>query len=126
MGKNRRDLFQRKSFFETAYLYGDNSCSCCGYIFYFLFFIEYKQPGNSDSLDKYVALLEEPVLDSSQIQVYLSSQDKITVEEKTASVTYSSKGSVLINEEKQETDSLEKVEQEYKPDCGTEGKNLPT
>ena len=80
---------------------------------FLFFFIEYKQLGNSDSLDKYVALLEEPVLDSSQIQVYLSSQDKITVEEKTASVTYSSKGSVLINEEKQETDSLEKVEQEY-------------
>lgn len=97
-GKNREGTcFKESLFFETAYLYGDNSCSCCGYIFIFL--IEYKQPGNSDSLDKYVALLEEPVLDSSQIQVYLSSQDKITVEEKTASVTYSSKGSVLINEE---------------------------
>jgi len=102
--KKRLSLKQRIYIWSTA--------AAAVFIFLF-FFIEYKLSDDLNSLDEYVALLEEPVLESSQIQVYLSSQDKITVEENTASVTYSSKGNVLINEEKQETDSLGKVEQEY-------------
>ena len=97
--KIEKGLVSKKVFSLKRRIYmGITAVAAVVIFLFFFFFIEYKQPGNSDSLDKYVALLEEPVLDSSQIQVYLSSQDKITVEEKTASVTYSSKGSVLINE----------------------------
>lgn len=100
---------KKLSFKRQVYIW---SASAAALLFLFLS-IEYYQSANSDSLDKFVAKLEEPVLDSSQIQVYLSHQDKVTVEENSASVIYSSKGNVSINEEVQDSDSLKKVEQEY-------------
>lgn len=67
----------------------------------------------SDSLNAYVALLDEPVFESSQIQVFLSPEEKVTLEESSVSVTYTSKGNVSINEEVKDTVLRKRVEQEY-------------
>lgn len=69
---------------------------------------------DSGALDNYVKLLEEPEWDSSQIQVYLSPEKKMNVEENKATVTYSTKGKVSINEKVQEQPVAEKnADQEY-------------
>lgn len=94
------------------YIYICSAAAAAVFIF-FLFYTEFGKSNCPDNLDKYVAKLEDPALDASRIQVYLSPQNKVTVAENKASVTYSSKGKVLINEEIQDNDSQKTVEQEY-------------
>lgn len=75
--------------------------------------VEYLWLRDSDPLDAYVALLDEPTLDSSQIQVYLSPEEKVMVEENTASVSYSPKGNVSINQMEQSDTLSKNKEQEF-------------
>lgn len=110
--KIEKDLVLKKRFPLRRLVYICSAASVAVFVFFFLY-SELNQSDYSDSLDKYVAILEKPVMDDPQIQVYLSAQDKITVEDTKASVAYSSQGKVLINEKIQESDSLKAVEQEY-------------
>lgn len=110
--KIEKDLVLKKRFPLRRLVYICSAASVAVFVFFFLY-SELNQSDYSDSLDKYVAILENPVMDDPQIQVYLSAQDKITVEDTKASVAYSSQGKVLINEKIQESDSLKAVEQEY-------------
>lgn len=110
--KIEKDLVLKKRFPLRRLVYICSAASVAVFVFFFLY-SEFNQSDYSDSLDKYVAILENPVIDDPQIQVYLSAQDKITVEDSKASVAYSSQGKVLINEKIQESDSLKAVEQEY-------------
>lgn len=110
--KIEKDLVLKKRFPLRRLVYICSAASVAVFVFFFLY-SEFNQSDYSDSLDKYVAILENPVMDDPQIQVYLSAQDKITVEDSKASVAYSSQGKVLINEKIQESDSLKAVEQEY-------------
>lgn len=110
--KIEKDLVLKKRFPLRRLVYICSAASVAVFVFFFLY-SEFNQSDYSDSLDKYVAILEKPVMDDPQIQVYLSAQEKITVEDTKASVAYSSQGKVLINEKIQESDSLKAVEQEY-------------
>lgn len=110
--KIEKDLVLKKRFPLRRLVYICSAASVAVLVFFFLY-SEFNQSDYSDSLDKYVAILENPVMDDPRIQVYLSAQDKITVEDSKASVAYSSQGKVLINEKIQESDSLKAVEQEY-------------
>lgn len=83
-------------------------------LFLFILSVNHFLLKDSESLDNFVKLLDEPAWDSSHIQVYLSPQMKMNVEENKATVTYSTKGKVSINEKiPDQPIAEENTDQEY-------------
>lgn len=105
------NIERRKTFSLRRRLYVVSTAAAVLLLFFLS--VEYLWFRESNTLNTYVALLDEPVFESSQIQVYLSPEEKVTLEENSVSVTYTPKGYVSINKEKKDTVPRKKVEQEY-------------
>lgn len=102
---------RKEKFYRKPQFYILSAVAASLFLFILLSDKLYRREGTGD-FNKYVELLKDIPSDDSQIQIYLSPQKKVTVEEQTASVTYSSEGQVSINEQMQEEEAGEETEEE--------------